>query len=93
MSTESFVLDVTGMTCASCVASVEKVTLRAGNVESVSVNLPLQRAVVNVTLDSTIETTKRNVIAAIERSGFQAKEHRGKTMMIENAQKKEENAA
>jgi Cu+-exporting ATPase len=87
MSTESFVLDVTGMTCASCVASVEKVTLRAGNVESVSVNLPLQRAVVNVTLDSTIEATKRNVIAAIERSGFQAKEHRGKTMMIENARK------
>ena len=87
MSTESFVLDVTGMTCASCVASVEKVTLRAEQVESVSVNLPLQRAVVNVSLDSNVESTKRSVIAALERNGFGAKEHRGRTTMIENARK------
>ena len=87
MSTESFVLDVTGMTCASCVVSVEKVTLRAEQVESVSVNLPLQRAVVNVSLDSNVESTKRSVIAALERSGFGAKEHRGRTTMIENARK------
>ena len=87
MSTESFVLEVTGMTCASCVSSVEKVALGAGNVESVSVNLPLQRAVVNITPQADIASTKKNVIAAIERSGFGANEQREKSMMVENAKK------
>ena len=87
MSTESFVLEVTGMTCASCVSSVEKVALGAGNVESVSVNLPLQRAVVNISSQADLASVKKNVIAAIERSGFGANEQREKSMMIENARK------
>ena len=87
MSTESFVLEVTGMTCASCVSSVEKVALGAGNVESVSVNLPLQRAVVNISSQADLASVKKDVIAAIERSGFGANEQREKSMMIENARK------
>ena len=87
MSTESFVLEVTGMTCASCVSSVEKVALGAGKVESVSVNLPLQRAVVNISPQAELSSVKKDVIAAIERSGFGASEQREKSMMIENAKK------
>lgn len=87
MSTESFVLEVTGMTCASCVSSVEKVALGAGEVESVSVNLPLQRAVVNISSQADLASVKKNVIAAIERSGFGANEQHEKSMMIENAKK------
>jgi len=87
MSTESFVLEVTGMTCASCVSSVEKVALGTKKVESVSVNLPLQRAVVYISPQADLPSVKKNVMAAIQRSGFGANEQHEKSMMIENAKK------
>ena len=36
-------LRVTGMTCASCVASVESAASKVEDVVSVSVNLPMER--------------------------------------------------
>ena len=87
MSTKSFVLEVTGMTCASCVSSVEKVALGTKKVESVSVNLPLQRAVVYISPQADLPSVKKNVMAAIQRSGFGANEQHEKSMMIENAKK------
>ena len=42
-------LSVTGMSCAACVASVERVLSGVDGVASVSVNLPLEKAI--ITLD------------------------------------------
>ena len=40
-------LAVSGMTCASCVARVEKVLKRVPGVESVAVNLATEKAIVH----------------------------------------------
>ncbi|MEC8312060.1 MAG: heavy metal-associated domain-containing protein, partial [Candidatus Thermoplasmatota archaeon] len=38
-------LDIDGMSCGACVASVERLAMGVEGVESVSVNLALERAV------------------------------------------------
>ena len=66
-------LSVTGMTCAACVASVEKVLGELSGVVNVSVNLPLEKAV--ITLDEGIDTDDRaRCIAAVQSAGFGAGE-------------------
>ena len=44
MSSDVLKLDVSGMTCAACVASVEKIVERSEYVKAVAVNLPLNSA-------------------------------------------------
>ena len=44
MSAEVLKLDVDGMTCAACVASVEKIIEKNQHVKAVAVNLPLGSA-------------------------------------------------
>ncbi len=66
-------LSVTGMTCASCVASVERVLSEVDGVESVSVNLPLEKAIVRLR-ESVSETQRSACIAAVEHAGFGAGE-------------------
>ena len=64
-------LSVTGMTCAACVASVERVLGEVDGVASVSVNLPLEKAVISLT--GLVEDDDRSrCIAAVERAGFGA---------------------
>ena len=41
-------LDINGMSCGACVASVERLAMGIEGVESVSVNLALERAVVTL---------------------------------------------
>ncbi len=66
-------LSVSGMTCAACVASVERVLSAVEVVESVSVNLPLEKAVVR--LHEPVSHTHQSMcIAAVERAGFGAGE-------------------
>lgn len=62
-------LDVTGMTCASCVARVEKKLRRVGDVEAV-VNLALERASVQVS-DPSI--TDAQLVEAVEKGGYGAR--------------------
>ena len=62
-------LDVTGMTCASCVARVEKKLRRVGDVDPV-VNLALERASVQVS-DPSI--TDAQLIEAVEKGGYGAR--------------------
>ena len=81
MSDESFTLNISGMTCGACVASVEKVASKVDSVAEVSVNLPLNRAVVRLRPDTQLHQAKAKVIAAIERGGFGAKESRGKPVL------------
>ncbi|MBT7262933.1 MAG: copper-translocating P-type ATPase [Euryarchaeota archaeon] len=86
MSEDSFTLNITGMTCGACVASVEKVASQVEHVELVSVNLPLNRAVIQLQPNAQPQLTITNVITAIERGGFGAKVQRGKPILIDEAQ-------
>jgi Cu+-exporting ATPase len=61
-------LDITGMTCAACAARIEKVVSRVDGVTRADVNLPLERASIDV--DGEIDAAK--LIAAIERAGYGA---------------------
>jgi len=85
MAEESFTLNITGMTCGACVASVEKVASKVDSVAEVAVNLPLNRAVIRLHPAAQFNQTKAKVISAIERSGFGAKESRGKPALIGEA--------
>ncbi len=64
-------LSVTGMTCAACVASVERVLGEVDGVASVSVNLPLEKAVISLT-GLVDDGDRGRCIAAVERAGFGA---------------------
>ena len=85
MAEESFTLNITGMTCGACVASIEKVASKVDSVAEVAVNLPLNRAVVRLLPTAQFNQTKAKVISAIERSGFGAKESRGKPALFNEA--------
>jgi Cu+-exporting ATPase len=65
---KSFDLDIGGMSCASCVARVEKSLGRVAGVQSVSVNLATETA--HISGDAT--TTLPALIASIGRAGYTA---------------------
>ncbi|HQY30024.1 MAG TPA: heavy metal translocating P-type ATPase, partial [Thermomicrobiales bacterium] len=60
-------IDVTGMTCASCVRRVEKSLAKVAGVESANVNLATHRATVQ--FDPT-QATPDALISAIDRAGY-----------------------
>ena len=62
---------ITGMTCGSCVQSVETLALKIDGVESAAVNLPMMRGRITLASDAG-EDVIQKVIAAIERGGFGA---------------------
>ncbi len=64
-------LSVTGMTCAACVSSVERVLSKIDFVENISVNLPLEKAVISIRGGVSSETVQ-NCIEVIEKAGFGA---------------------
>jgi heavy metal translocating P-type ATPase len=68
------VLDIEGMTCASCVGRVERALGGVDLVESASVNLVTRTATVRTAADD-----PDALIRAIERIGYGAREHRGET--------------
>ena len=61
-------LDVNGMSCGACVASVERLAMGVEGVEAVSVNLALERAVITLQPAASLDA----VIEAIDRGGFSA---------------------
>lgn len=65
-----FTLDISGMTCASCVSRVEKALVRSPGVEAASVNLATEQA--KVRLKPSSEATIDSVIASIEKTGYTA---------------------
>ena len=67
LATESVSLSIAGMTCASCVARVEKALIRVPGVLSASVNLATEKATVHST-GVAIEA----LIAAVDRAGYDA---------------------
>jgi Cu+-exporting ATPase len=68
MPTESFTFDITGMTCASCSARVEKALDKVPGVLGASVNLATEQATVKVVQGTSAAT----LIAAVERAGYGA---------------------
>ena len=68
MPTESFTLAISGMTCASCSARVEKALARVPGVLEASVNLATEQATTRVVQG----TSAAALIAAVERAGYGA---------------------
>ena len=66
------VYDISGMHCAACSASVEKVTRRLPGVERSDVNLVAER--MTIVYDET-QVTPEQIIAKVEKAGFGAKLH------------------
>jgi len=66
--TESVTFDITGMTCASCSARVEKALAKVPGVLDASVNLATEQATVKVAQGISAAT----LIAAVERAGYGA---------------------
>lgn len=77
-------LAIEGMTCASCVGRVEKALRGVPGVQSATVNLATERAVVHGVTDAS------TLIAAVEKTGFDARElDRAAAHADEAAQKKD----
>ncbi len=83
---EDITLDVTGMTCATCVGRVEKVLGRVAGVETVQVNLATEQAVVHAPKGL---VDPRMLTDAVARAGYGATLHAGG----ENSADEEEAAA
>ncbi|MCK6262628.1 heavy metal translocating P-type ATPase [Vibrio sp. ZSDE26] len=67
---ESIHLSLSGLTCASCVSSVEKALYSSDSVKNVQVNLAEQSALVEVV--SVSHGVERSLIRLIEQAGYQA---------------------
>ncbi|MFM6921650.1 MAG: cation transporter, partial [Polynucleobacter victoriensis] len=63
-------LKIDGMTCASCVARVEKSLLKVDGVDVASVNLATEKAQIRTQQSS--DELVPHLIAAIEKAGFEA---------------------
>ena len=83
--THTFSIDISGMSCGACVASVEKVTSRIEAVADVSVNLGLSKARVELKSESNVSKSQKEVLAAITRAGYEAKIVRNKPVLIDQA--------
>jgi len=64
-------LQVGGMTCASCVARVEKALLKVGGVSAASVNLATETATVQIAAGA-VGATVATLKAAVEKAGYTA---------------------
>jgi heavy metal translocating P-type ATPase len=64
-------LNITGMTCASCVGRVEKALNAQPNVDSVSVNLATGRALITATVKSSLNTDK--LVQTVVSTGYGAR--------------------
>jgi Cu+-exporting ATPase len=69
-STEFCTLDVSGMTCASCVSRVEKAVQKVPGVESAAVNLATEQ--VKIRYQSDLSNPIQSYIQAIAAAGYQA---------------------
>ena len=64
-------LDVDGMSCAACVASVEKIVGSVDSVKAVAVNLALNSASIQLNKSPTVEMVD-GIIEVVNQGGFSA---------------------
>ena len=67
MATKQIILPIIGMTCANCVATVERNLKKEEGVEDAQVNLSSERATVEFNSD---EASLEKLIARVERAGY-----------------------
>lgn len=65
-------LKIEGMTCASCVARVEKALLKIPSVDAASVNLATEKAQIRTMDGGLVGDIQQTLIQAIEKSGYEA---------------------
>lgn len=70
-NSDFYTLDIGGMTCASCVSRVEKALGKLPGLEAATVNLATEQARIRLKSDSL--TSIMDVIAAVEKTGYEAK--------------------
>ncbi len=75
MTHHELTLDISGMTCASCVRRVEKALTKVPGVQGCSVNLATNQAVVQLPDAAALKTMSAPLLAAIEKAGYQAHLH------------------
>ena len=66
-ATKNVILPIKGMTCANCVATIERNLKKEEGVETVSVNLSSERAVVNF---DAARSGLPALISRVERAGY-----------------------
>ena len=64
-------LDISGMSCASCVSRVEKALLKVPGVESASVNLATERATITLADEGPVAP----LLQAVQKAGYTAEPH------------------
>jgi Cu+-exporting ATPase len=70
-NTTSTTLDISGMTCASCVRRVERALGKVEGVEQANVNFASETALVSAAAG----VSEEQLIAAVQKAGYQAKPH------------------
>lgn len=78
-------LPVAGMTCASCVARVEKALQKVDGIENVSVNFATEKVSFEMKNDSLLEEAKK----AVERYGYKLKTESGNDEKSSDSEEKE----
>lgn len=84
-SPEFFTLDIGGMTCASCVARVEKALNKDPRIEAASVNLATEQARIRIKPGS--QTTLNELIGLVQKTGYEATESSLRSHLDRNSDK------
>ncbi len=82
---EFFTLDIGGMTCASCVARVEKALNKDARIEAASVNLATEQA--RIRIKSGSRATLSEIISLVQKTGYEAKESSLRGQLEKNVDK------
>ncbi|MFY7983285.1 MAG: heavy-metal-associated domain-containing protein, partial [Burkholderiaceae bacterium] len=78
MSAHDITLDISGMTCASCVRRVERALSTVPGVQGCDVNLATNQAVVRVaspTSGKAVKAIQGPLLAAVAKAGYEAQVH------------------
>ena len=75
MSAHELTLDISGMTCASCVRRVERALSQVPGVQACSVNLATNQALVELPSAPSAEALNGALLAAVAKAGYEAKVH------------------
>ena len=67
---ETITLNIEGMTCASCVARVEKAISKAQGIKNVSINLASEKAIITIDLEKYNFNEVKNLV---ENAGYEIK--------------------
>lgn len=78
-SPHELTLDISGMTCASCVGRVERALSKVCGVQACSVNLTTNQAVVQLHSATAFETVSERLTAAVHAAGYGAQVHEADT--------------